>query len=244
MKLNYLVSIIMLLAALLFSAIFCDGREIPINFEWDHNTSEGSWNSVKIFVRIGSSNYDYDTPLIELPQTYDNGQSIPINTTVNFNFPDDQQTTAYFVARAYDSSGNHSEDSNEVSKTVDLLPLESFTFDVNYNASDNTINFSWSITDVKAQRYRIYKSSEENGTYEPVSRIDYVEGQTSYSQSISIDELFPANEKTTVYFKMASWAGEKPEVVQSPYTSAMPITIDRRENVPVDSIINFRLILE
>lgn len=221
------------------------GAEVPIIFSWDANNNSGTWKTVKIFVRLNNDHYDYSTPLIEIPQQYENGLSLPIQATVNFNFPDGYKTTAYFVAKAYGDNDKFSEDSNEVIKVVDLLKLEPFTFTADYNAEDNSINFQWAISDVRAARYRIYKASEENGDYTPFERIDYVEGQTSYSKVISIEELFPENQKTTVYFKMQSWAGEKPELISSDFSNIIPITIDRREGeIEIDRVINFKLILE
>lgn len=223
-----------------------EGAEIPLNFAWDSNVNDGSWAVVKIFVRVGDdSQYDYDTPLLEIPQQYEAGLSLPTTATVNFNFPDGEKTYAYFVARAYDSSGNQSIDSNETLKVVDLVPLENFTFTAEYNNIDQSIDFVWSMTDVRSSRYRIYKALDQTAEKEPLAKIDFVADQTQYSKQIAIDDLFPPEEKTTVYFWMAAWGGEKPELIQSEYIGPIPITIDRRTNVSgVDTVINFKLILE
>lgn len=240
---SYAFSVVLLIVCLFFYAI-CDGKEIPLTFVWDSNRSIGQWQQIKIFVRINGNSYDYNMPLIEVSQSYDNGQSTPTEAKVNFNFPDNNKTTAYFVARSYDNNGKFSEDSNEVVKIVDLLPLEAFDFDASYNADDSSINFIWEITDVRGLRYRIYKSYSENGDFEPFRLINYIEGQTNYSDTIAIDSLFPANEKTTVYFKMIVWGGSGDEIISSPDTKIIPITLDRRENAEVDKVINFKLILE
>lgn len=242
MKLNtFVISIILLIAVVLANAVFCDGKEIPLSFAWDANSTSGQWDSIKIFVRFNNDQYDYNTPLAEIPQRYENGLSVPTKADINFNFPDNEKITAYFVARSYDANSHVSTDSNEVSRVVDLIPLEAFVVSAEYNESNSSIDFFWSITDVRALRYRIYKSNEENGTYYPFARVDYEEGKTNYSESISIDELFPINEKTTVYLKVIAWGNDK---ISSPDSNIIPITIDRRENVDVDSVINFRLILE
>lgn len=221
----------------------CYALEVPLTFTWDANTQPGQWTAVKIFARTSTDDpYDYDSPLVTIPQSYENNLSMPVQSKVTFNYPDGQKASIYFVAKAYDDNGHTSNDSNEVVKTVDLVPLEAFDFNAAYNEADSSIDFSWSITDVRALRYRISKSSIADGDFEFIARIDFEEGKTEYSKQIDIDELFPDGEETTVYFRMQAWGDYK---IASPITSIIPITINRKEGTEVilDQVINFKLIL-
>lgn len=242
MKNNIIWAILFILSFMFGSLVFlCDARALmmPLRFQWDTNNT-GQWEEVKIFARVEGEEYNYDSPLLVVPQEYIDGNSVPIDASAQFNYPDNSKTTVYFVAKSY-KGDSFSEDSNEVSKTVDLVPLEPFNFTAVYNEEDNSIDFEWSITDVRASRYRIYKSSTIDGQYEPIIRIDYEEGKTNYSQKVPIDDLITGEEKT-IFFKMASWAGDSPAVISSPYTEVIPISIDQAEEV-IDKVLNFKLLL-
>lgn len=91
------------LTILCFLMMIGSAHAVTLCFEWDANT-EPDLAGYRIFARTGPS-YDYDNPI---------WQSTGLETTCCIpNF--DYLTTYYFVARAFDTEGLESGDSNEIS---------------------------------------------------------------------------------------------------------------------------------
>ena len=87
-------------------------------FTWDANT-ESDLAGYKLYRSSVSGQYDLGH---ERDMTYLRGwvADIPAGTeTVDYG---DEEGTWYFVLTAYDTSGNESGSSNEVSKTIDTTP--------------------------------------------------------------------------------------------------------------------------
>ena len=91
--------IFLVLLMLLFSAQ--NVHSADVTFTWDPN-SEPDILGYRIFCRQEGLSYDYDNPVWEGIET----------TCTIYNL--DENTTHYFVARAFDTSDNESADSNEV----------------------------------------------------------------------------------------------------------------------------------
>ena len=209
-------------------------KDVEITFQWDADNS-GNWEELRLFERAEQGTYDYATPKSTLPQTYANDLSQPTQMTITTDFMDGQVTTKFWVIRA--AAGElESADSDEVSFTVNLLPLEQFDFTAVYNEVTKTIDMAWQITDPRITRWEIYTSDTAGGPYQPLTTVNNVEGaETSYS--VEEESLFPAGERTTKYFTMVAFAPYDIFSVNSPEIS---ITINKR---PPSGVVNFKIIL-
>lgn len=100
------------LFVLCLAIIFCavSSRAADVTLAWDAN-SEPDLAGYRIFMHVEGDAYDYGTP---------DWQGTATTCTLMAPL---QDTIYYFVARAFDDSGNESGDSNEVSyHTPDLTP--------------------------------------------------------------------------------------------------------------------------
>ena len=84
------------------------GGSKTLTFAWDANTEE-DLDGYRLFQRTKSSSYDYANPVKDIEET-ETSCSIVVDIEGEY----------YWVARAYDTSGNESADSNEVNYRVDF----------------------------------------------------------------------------------------------------------------------------
>jgi len=121
----------------IFAILFCifaptafAGSE-PVALQWDYPSPPADLAGFRIYASLtadgqalGADSPDLvvDVPYVEGQTTYTSENSITA--------PDEDETTYYFVATAYDESGNESEKSNEVSTVLDFLAPPPFTITI------------------------------------------------------------------------------------------------------------------
>lgn len=99
----------------IFSAVStADARDEPLTFQWDQEiTSDfAGWKLYKSLTSGGP--YDYAATI-----EYVSEQTVYTSDEV-IETPDNQAVVMYFVMRAFDTAGNPSENSNEVSHEFDF----------------------------------------------------------------------------------------------------------------------------
>lgn len=233
-----------LVTYLFILSISANATEINVKMAWDADVisdSTAKWKEIKIFTRVDDQQYNFDDPSEVIPQEYIEGKSRPTEIDRSWTFDFGKKSTRYWVARAYDDNGYASDSSNEISQTINLELLKAFTITAKYLPEDNTIEFSWANDDTRVKRYRIYSSSSIDGEFMPINRINTDGTIIDYTQKIPASDLFPANEKTTVYFMLRSFGDYS---VFSPDSNIVDITIDRVEPLVPNKVFNFKLILE
>ena len=149
------VSFLLLLMLLLSPATVAHG--LDLSFAWDANT-EPDLAGYRVFYRQEGQNYDYNNPAWEGTET---------NCTIAGL---DDNTTYYFVSRAYDTYDNESENSVELSYNPATLASLSITGDdsVNENSSASytaTATFS----DGSTQTVTNIASWSENSAYASIN---------------------------------------------------------------------------
>lgn len=106
-------------------------RGFQVNLEWDQPNIPSDFWGWKMWVGTTAGGpYDYVTdaqgnaiPLFEVQYDPANPDG-PFAGTGNILAPDNAETTFYFVVNAWDTEGNFSPNSNEVSASADFLPPE------------------------------------------------------------------------------------------------------------------------
>lgn len=222
--------LIALFLVLTFWAVPLFAGDITITFQWDADDT-GGWEQIKLFEREASGAYDYATPKSTVPQSYGTDNlSTPTEMTITSNFPDGVSTTKHYVVRA--ASGTlESADSEEVSYTADLTPLPIPTYTVVYNETTQTIDFSWPTdADSRITSWKIFTKLPDDADWTELVTVD-----ASGSESVPIDTLFPAGERTTREFTMVAYG---PFGLFSDNAATSSITVNRR---PPSGIINFRI---
>ena len=209
-------------------------KDVSVTFAWDADNSpvtDTRWDEVRLFERTGSTTYDYTTPAGNIPQSYDaSDNSTPTTYTHSTTVPDGVLTELYWVVRA--SAGElESADSEEVNMTVDLTPVPAPTFTAVYNETSQSIDFVWPTdADARITNWKIFTKLPADADYTELVTVD-----SSGSESIPIDTLFPAGQKTTREFVMVAYA---PFDIFSANSQTVEIILNR---VPPSGVINFRI---
>lgn len=233
------LALLLILTVLAFGLVayanIAQAKDVTVTFSWDTDTS-GGWEKLNFYERDEAAGYNYNQPIFTLPQTYDaDGNSQPVTTPITTTYPDGQKATKFWVVRAQ-AGDLESADSEEVSWTVDLTPLEPFTFTAVYNDVAKTIDMAWQITDARITRWEIYTADAAGGPYTKLTAVNNTEGmETTYS--VPEASLFPDGEKTTKYFTMVAFA---PYDIFSANAAEIAITVNKR---PPSGVVNFKIIL-
>jgi len=196
------------LILLLLSSSVCFAKEISVKFDWDPNT-ESDMAGYAVFQRQEGQQYDYTKP-IDPDCTIVDGQCWVDAVAKNNNFPhkfevpDGQITTWYWVARARDTEGNWSEDSNEVSLVVNLTALPAITdFAGVFNKVNQTIDFTWTQNDPeRINSWKLYRSTASGGPYTEVLDVPWNGTDTTISASLPADTIAPGE---VYYFTVVSF---------------------------------------
>ena len=127
----------LLAGAVIFGILFFKGVGLAatsVTLEWDDPNPPGDVDKFKVFVRQEGGSYDYNDPAWQ-----GSAQTCTIS-----NLLDD--VDYYFVARAVDAAGNHSENSNEASYAYNRAPVLDFIGPKGVNEGE-TLDFTVSATD-------------------------------------------------------------------------------------------------
>ena len=246
MKALLLTIMCIILAFFAFVGI-SESAEVTVEFAWDPHDKlpvidgtevpQTPWEHLRLYQKTGEVLPWPDDSVATILQSYTGNNSQPINFEYTFDSPDGQAVTYYWMIRAFNSTLPVEEQlspaSNTVSKTIDLTPLESFTFTVTYDANENSLIFSWTPVGTRAISWKIYTSETSGGPYAELQEVN-----SSGSVTMPAGSLFPAGENTTRYFTMVAF-GEYG--VHSPDAAEQSVTVNRR---PIQQPMNFTIILE
>lgn len=226
---------IIFFVCMLFSAN-CLAYDVAITFQWDSDNGE-NWKQINFYVRQNDEPYNFNIPDETLLQEYENGVSKPSELFRTWTFPDGQKTKLSWVAKAVNSEGKFSEESNEITLTLDLTPLKTSSLEAEYSKVENAIAFKWSVIDPRIMRYRIYSSENIEGPFE--KQIAKLENDDILDKEleVNIDNLFPDGKLTTQYFILKGFSDYG---LKSEDSNVVKIEIDRRI-IPVDKVLNFKL---
>lgn len=190
-----------------------------LTFEWDGNI-ETDMAGYTLYERSGSGSYNYTSPIITSKSTsptdgrmnctiVDGGcyvNEIEKTNVVDYtlNAPDGAITTYHFVARAFDTAGLYSGDSNEIAYTIDLAPIVAATnFAGVYNPVTQTVDFVWSHSDSeRVARWGLFKSSTSGSGYVNVTYIENTPPVLSTSYELSYEP------GTTSYWVLVAYTAE------------------------------------
>ena len=200
------VVIILLASILSFSTSFA--KEISLKFDWDANI-EPEMAGYALFQRQEGQQYDYTKPIDPVCTIVD-GKCWVNPTTKNnefphkFDSPDGQNILWHWVARARDTDGNWSADSNEVSFQVNLTPLPTTTDFVGvYNDTTKTIDFTWTQKDPeRINSWKLYQGTILGGAKTQVLAIPWNGTDSTISASLPSDTLAPGQD---YYFTLVSF---------------------------------------
>jgi hypothetical protein len=230
--------LLILFTATLFAASAAWAADVPVKFTWDADVEAETtvpWERLLFYASDESGVYDYLDPITVLQQSYVDGLSTPSELQTIIEFADGVESTKYFIVVA--GSGElKSEDSDEVSMTVDLAPLTAFTFDAVYNETAKTIDFAWTAADARVERWELYVADVDAGPFTKVAEVPF--GESGQSVSVPQAEMFPDGVLTTKYFTMVSFGKYG---VFSPNATTVGITVDNRKEV--GGVINFKIFL-
>jgi hypothetical protein len=118
-----------------------------------------------------------------------------------------------------------------VNLVVDLTPLPVPTFTAVFNEEEVSIDFVWTTdADERISSWKIFHKLPEDADYTELVTVD-----SSGNESVPIDVLFPAEERTTREFTMVAYG---PYGLYSGNGQPISITVNR---VPPSGVINFRI---
>lgn len=217
-------------------------KDVTVRFTWDPYTQTTETKpeeiaDILIYQRTAEGTYDYNNPIATVTQSVVDGASSPTETTpIPLIYPDGQNTTYSFVARARDVSGLVSEDSNEVTLGYNLTPLTAIADLVAvFNKVAMTIDFTWSQTDAeRITSWKLYKSNIAGGPYTEVASIQWDGSSSSVSSSIPADTLTPGS---ITYFVVVAF-----DDVNGLFTpNSNEVMIERK---PPTKVINLKITLQ
>lgn len=116
---------------LIFAAPTAFAGSEPVALQWDYSSPPADLAGFRIYASLtpdgqvlGAASADLvvEVPYVEGQTTYTSENPITA--------PDGEETVYYFVATAFDDSGNESEKSNEVSTTLDFKAPPPFTITI------------------------------------------------------------------------------------------------------------------
>jgi len=169
--------LLMILLVMLFIVPSVMAKEVTLTFAWDAN-SEPDMASYALFHRTEGQQYDYSNPLDPNCTIVDGFCYIdPVAKTCEFEYSfdssDGEITTHYFVARAKDTEGKWSGDSNEVSQTFDFAPIGASTITAAvWNETTNTIDIAFTQADSeRVEKWELFMSNTSGSGYNKVDTI-------------------------------------------------------------------------
>lgn len=227
---------LIILASLLFSSQ-CYSVDIPLTFQWDADIG-GNWKEIHFYVRENDEAYDFNVPDETILQEYVNGASQPIELNRVWTFPDGQETTLHWIAKAADEKGNLSEQSNEVSYTLNLVPLKVLSLNVQFEAEQQLLKISWTAIDNRAKRFRIYYSENKDGPYDKQLALVNNDGVLEQQFEYPIKDIFPEDALSIRYFIIKSFGDYGLEGNDS---EPIRIEIDRRSPQTVEPVYNLKI---
>ena len=183
-------------------------KEISLKFDWDANI-EPEMAGYALFQRQEGQQYDYTKP-IDPVCTIVEGKCWVNPATKNnefphkFDSPDGQNILWHWVARARDTDGNWSGDSNEVSLQVNLTTLPVIADFVGvYNDTAKTIDFTWTQSDpTRINSWKLFQSTTTGGPYTEVLNVPWNGTDTTIAASLPATTLAPGND---YYFAVVSF---------------------------------------
>lgn len=213
-------------------------KQIKVQFEWQANT-ETTMAGYGLFRREEGQAYDYDAPIdpdctIVDGACYVDPTAKTCTFTDTFDAPDGKATTYYWVARARDTDGDWSEDSNEVTMTVDLAPIVAAVItNGSYDSTTKNINIAFSQTDVnRADHWELYMGTASGGPY---NKVDTLANDNS-GDTFSIDHQITAD--GTYYFTIVTFTKEG---VFSPNSNEMSVEVKEHPAPTKDFKIKIRI---
>lgn len=226
--------VLCVMLGLMLAGLLCftpaHAKDIEVTFQWDPDTTD-NWESILLFERVEAGAYDYNTPAATIPQTYDaQGNSQPVTYLHTFEAPEGNVTQFYWVVRA--KAGElESADSEEVNLAIDLTPIPAPTFTAAFNEVEMSIDFSWTTDlDARITSWKIFHKLPADADFTELVTVD-----SSGSESVPIDTLFPDGERTTREFTMVAYG---PYELFSDNGQSISITVNRK---PPSGVINFRI---
>ena len=154
-------------------------KYVTLEFEWTPN-AEPDMAQYVIFHAVEGQVYNYDIPIKVVPCTMQDGACVydPTDAKATFNVPDGSVTNNKFIVRAEDTEGYQSDDSSEVTATVDVRTLSAATMlQGAYNDVAKTIDFTWSHSDEsRVDRWDLFNSSASGGPYTKVGEFSAMTG--------------------------------------------------------------------
>lgn len=234
--------LIIILMTILFVSSYAIAKDVTVRFAWDPYTQTTETKpeevaDILIYQRTAAGTYDYNNPIATVTQSVVDGVSAPTETTpIILTYPDGQNTTYSFVARARDVSGLVSEDSNEVALGYNLTPLAAIADLVAvFNKVAMTIDFTWSQTDTeRITSWKLYKSTTPGGPYTEVASIQWDGSSSAVSSSIPADTLTPGS---ITYFVVVAF--DDINGLFSPNSNEVMI-----ERKPPTKVINLKITLQ
>lgn len=109
---------LVLMTLVLVAPVAAQNRNVNLTFAWEQ-TITADFHGWKLWYSTtsGGPYQQFGTEIV-----YDGSPAPEYTATEVLTAPDGAETTFYFVINAWDSSGNYSADSNEVSYRADFLP--------------------------------------------------------------------------------------------------------------------------
>lgn len=222
---------IFFMALLFFTVSVAGAAEITVNLDWNPNT-EPDMAGYMLYKRVEGQAYNYPTPDTIIQCTVTENQCVPTGGSITWQSPDGQLIVYQFVARAFDTEGLESGDSNEVSKTIDLriLPIPT-AFVGAWNEAAETVDLTWEQTQsARVVKWLVEYGETEGGPY-PDNYYVTNAGQTDYTASVPI--IAPPGVITTKYFAIKGFAKYD---IESMLSAEIKVDIDKNE--PPANVIN------
>jgi hypothetical protein len=205
MKMNkYLWTLILVLAMVI------TGTADVIKFQWDYDLANNpEIDGFKLYQRSGE---EYVDPPVWIGNT--------LEAEVDVAGVEGQATTYNYIVRAF-KGDTESENSNEVSYTVDRVPPLAVVLNAVYE--NDVVTFTWDDPDQQNIIYwNIYYATKSGGPY---AEFDTVENTGNNLLTASKELIVPVGEKHSYYFTIVAF---KTPTLFSPNSNEISITIDKR----------------
>lgn len=234
------------LVAVLIAFLYCTGTAIAydvpkVSFAWDCNV-EPDVAGYRLFARMNADPYDYTKPY-EFTCTVVSGQCptdpakmVCEGSIDDLSAPDGVLTDFKFVARAFDTEGAESGDSNEVSLGVDRTALPTVTdFSGSYDKTTDQVTLSWKQSPAgRVTHWKVFVSDQTGGPYAELLQVDN-SGSEDVTATTPITGT-PPGQVTTKYFVVVGYAAWD---IYSSNSAEVAVAIDK--NLPPADVMNLRI---